>query len=84
MDTVELAMRIEEEFALVIPERVGETIETVGDIQTFVIKTLEARGEAVDPNDVWRRVVAIVADQAGVDPQTLAPHTHIVYDLGLD
>ena len=84
MDLVELAMEIEEEFAIAIPDNVAATLGTLGQIRDCVVQTLVARGEVPDEADVWDRVKRVVAHQSGVAAATLTPETHVVDDLGLD
>ena len=84
LDLVELAMAIEAEFSIAIPDAVGETLGTVGQIRDFVREILSARGETPDEVDLWDRVRRVVAHQSGVDARTLEPETHLVDDLGMD
>ena len=84
LDTVELIMAVEEEFALAIPNQTAATLETVGDIHRFVLAFLRERGEATEEAMVWERVRQVVIRELAVLPEEVVPAAHIVYDLHAD
>ena len=84
LDTVELVMAVESEFDLTIADPIAETMLSLGDLQRFVIKTFEHRGEPVDEADVWERIKAIMKRDFGIREKDLRPEAEIVADLGLD
>ena len=84
LDLVELTMKIEEEFAIAIPDNVAATLGALGQIRDFVLQTLTARGDEPDEADIWDLVKRVVAHQSGVAAEILRPETHLIEDLGLD
>ena len=84
MDTVELVMAVEEEFAIAIPDERAATLITLGDLRDCVIQLLEVRGEQVDSGDVWERVKQIMRRDHATPEKYLVPETEFVADLGLD
>jgi acyl carrier protein len=82
--------------ALLVSERVTRpfAIEFGADWQTVrgLVSSLVAQelsqnipsGQTWDRVSAWETLVAVVSDQAGVDPETLTEDTSFVYDLGLD
>lgn len=84
LDSVELVMEIEEEFAVAISDEVAPTLGRMGELRDFVEQMLADRGEAVSESNVWERLKVLVGHQLGVDPATLRPETHLVHDLGMD
>ncbi|HEU5116936.1 MAG TPA: hypothetical protein VFT74_09705 [Isosphaeraceae bacterium] len=84
LDTVELVMAVEEEFSISIPDDVAPTLFRLGDLHAFAVKSLQARGETVDPSAAWARVKAVVRREFGIREKDLVPEAHIVFDLGLD
>ena len=84
LDTVELIMAIEEEFAIAIPDDAAAKLGRLGEIRDHVVLSLNERGETPDPAAVWERIKAIMRRDHGVREEDLTPDTHIVHDFGLD
>ena len=84
LDTVELVMAVEEEFAIAIPNEWAATLITLGDLRDCVIRIREARGEKIDPGDFWARVKMIMWRDHRIAEKHLVPEAEIVADLGLD
>ena len=87
LDSVELVMAFEEEFEVEIPDDEAERIVTVGDARDCIVGKLRARAEdldAVDPEEVWARIKAIVVDHIGVRPEKVTPDAAFIDDLGVD
>ena len=81
LDTVELVMTVEEEFALQISDADAAKMERVGDMHTFILKTLRERGESVNDAQVWTRLREIVVEQLGVRPDEVTPTARFIKDL---
>ncbi|WP_435015724.1 hypothetical protein TA3x_003272 [Tundrisphaera sp. TA3] len=84
LDIVELVMAIESTFGINIPNEVAPTLETLGDIERFVIQALQERGSPVDHAEVWSRITAIMKQDFGIAADRVRPDAHLVDDLGLD
>ncbi len=84
LDSVELMMAIEDEFELRIPNADAAGLVVLGDMHAYLVGALRARGQTVDPDDVWRRMTAILVTQNGVDPARITPATNFVVDLGIN
>ena len=87
LDSVELVMAFEEEFEVEIPDDEAERIITVGDARDCIVGKLRARAEdpdAVDPEEVWSRIKAIVVDLIAVRPEQVTPDAAFIDDLGVD
>ena len=81
LETVELVMTVEEEFALQISDADAAKMERVGDMHTFILKTLRERGELVNDAQVWTRLCEIVVEQLGVRPDEVTPTARFIKDL---
>ncbi len=87
LQSVELVMAFEEEFEVEIPDDEAERIVTVGEARDCIVGKLRARAEdpdAVDPEEVWSRIKAIVVDLIAVEPEEVAPDAAFIDDLGVD
>jgi len=81
-----MVMETEDEFQISIDDRDAEKVVTVGQLYDVVIAALARRapGGQVDREDVWRRLVQVVAKQAGVHEREILPSTSFVDDLRMD
>jgi acyl carrier protein len=84
LDIVELVMRVEEEFDVDIPDKVQETILTVGDLADAVAAELTRLGRPADPNDIFGRVKKLTVERAEVKPEKVTRDAKFVDDLGMD
>jgi acyl carrier protein len=82
LDLVELAMALEGEFAIVVPERVLEEVRTYGDLVHTTSLLIRARCEAEargaePPERVWMRIVPAGDGSSGTLERTgwLTPYT---------
>jgi hypothetical protein len=61
MDTVEIVIAIEKEFAIEIPDKVAANLITVGMVSDYVCAALKAQsslgGQPPDENEILRTVV---------------------------
>ena len=81
LDTVELVMAVEEEFEIEIPNSAAMRMLSVGDMQDFVMLTLQTRGAPVDEDDIWKRLRALIVYQLGVRPDEVKREAEFVRDL---
>jgi acyl carrier protein len=84
LDIVELVMGVEEEFDVDIPDKVQETIATVGDLADAVAAELTRLGRPAHPNDIFERVKKLTVERAEVDPDDVTREARFVDDLGMD
>lgn len=84
LDSVELVMRIEDEFGVEMSNAEAEKIMLAGDLHAFVMKALSHKGEQADEAQVWSRVREIIVEQLGVRPEEVTPTAHFIRDLGMD
>jgi acyl carrier protein len=79
LDTVELIVKIEQHFAISIPNIDAEKIHTVQDLCDTV-----ARIGGLPVAAIMHDVIAIVSDQAGIPEHAILPSHSLTSDLGLD
>lgn len=84
LDTVELAMAVEEEFGLEIPDATAEKMLTVGDMHAFLVSELRRFGRDSDEHEVFERMRSITVRQLGVRPEEVIPGARFVKDLHAD
>jgi len=84
LDTVEILMRIEEEFGISIPDQVASNSLTVGDTHRVVVDMLVAKGAFHSPEleaDTWQRLVRIVTEQMRMKAEAVHPESRWVPDI---
>jgi acyl carrier protein len=85
LDTVELVMAVEEQFAIEIPDEIAATLETVGLLHGFVVSQLQRRSLLpIDDAAVFSKLRDIICEQTGIDPDRIVPDAYFVKDLHLD
>jgi len=85
LDTVELVMKIEDEFDIIIPDTDKEQILTLAHLRDCVLHLLcQKSDETIDIENVWGRVQLVVQNQSGIEIEKLVASARIVDDLGLD
>jgi len=84
LDSVELLMAVEVEFALKITDGDAEKMLRVGDMHAAILSKLRARGENPDEAEIWRRLRELVVEQLGVRPEEVTPTARFIDDLGVD
>lgn len=85
LDTVELVMRIEEEFAITIADQDAEQLMTVSDLYDCIeSKVLEKSTSEVNEEALFGKFIKIMVDQTGIDRAKIQLTASIVEDLGLD
>lgn len=84
LDSVELVMAFEEEFAIAIPNEAAERLQTIGDVADYVTARLAAEGRPRDRDAVLALVCIITCDQCGTTLDRVDETTSFVRDLGID
>ena len=85
LDSVELIFAIEREFDITIDNQEAEQLQTVDDLYRCVLRLLPGAAGGDPPEvDVWRRLVEVIVDEIGVEPERVHPGAYIVEDLGID
>lgn len=84
LDTVELVLATENHFDLEIPDRVAETLTTVGQLHGFVVAELERLGRPRDAAAVFTELHQLICEQFGVEPEQVVPDARFVQDLLMD
>jgi len=85
LDTVELAMAVEEQFEIEIPDEIASTLETVGLLHGFVVSQLRRRSLVpIDDAAVFSKLRGIIGEQTGIEPGRIVPEAYFVKDLNLD
>lgn len=84
LDTVDLIIRMEQEFGIKIPDNVAPRLGVLGNLHSFIIQELRERGENPDEDNVWNKLKEIVVDQLGVRPDEVTKAADIVRDLKAD
>jgi acyl carrier protein len=82
LDLVELTLALEDEFAIVVPERILEEVRTFGDLVGATGRLIRARSEA-EPREagpaqrIWVRIVPPAGDSSGILERAgwLTPYT---------
>ena len=89
LESLDIALSLEEEFGIELAGRIVLDIDTVGDLQAEVLRRLEvARATtgtpAADPIEIRERVVQILARELGIDREIIRPDQRLIVDLGMD
>ena len=84
LDGVELVIRFEEEFGIVIPDSAAERMFTPSDVVSFVTDQLHTSGSAITRAQVADRVRQIVLDQTGIAEAVYSEEKRFIEDFGID
>ena len=85
LDTVELAMSVEDHFEIRIDDGAGAGLYTVGLLHAHVLRELAARGSTERSEaQVFSELREIICRQLGVRPEQVVPEARFVQDLGAD
>ena len=82
VDSIPYLIRIEDEFAIQIPDKDAEQIKTLDELCQYIAITRQQSGRAMDDKLIWETVRAITADEFGVDENELHLGIRYVEDLG--
>ena len=84
LDSVELVMNTEEHFGIEIPDRVAETLFTVGDLHGFIVAELNRLGRPRNSEVVFVELRELICEQFGIRPERVVAEAGIAKDLGID
>ena len=77
LDTSEFVIAVESEFGVQLSESVCISAVTVGDLREFLVSATNQETE-----EIWQRLVPIIADHFGVAHEDVTPQARFVDDLG--
>ncbi len=81
LEAYEFVMELEEEFGLKIEDQDAGKIETIGQLNTYLVGRL---GDTVPAKDVWDRISRILINEHHVPPNEIRPEALFIGDLGFD
>ena len=87
LDSVELILRIEEEFDVEIADDEASAIVTVGDLYKCLVKKWDAKSKSARRSarePTWQTLCDVIVDEQGVQPERITPNAEIVKGLGID
>jgi len=85
LDTVELVMRVEDHFAIEIPNAHAAKLVSVAKLHDYVVAELQRQGRFDgDIDKVYAQLRDIICRQLGVRPQDVVPDARFVDDFGAD
>lgn len=85
LDTVELVMKVEDHFAIEIPNAHAAKLATVGKLHGYVVAELQRQGRFDgDLDKVYAQLRDIICRQLGVRPEDVIRTARFVDDLGAD
>jgi acyl carrier protein len=85
LDTVELALAVEEKFQISIPDRATEKLLPVGAMHSFVVSELGRLGRPVtDSALIFEQLKEVIVRQLGVKPSEVTLDASFVEDLRAD
>ena len=81
-DTLELVMKIEDEFSISIPDADAELIQTVGHLHAYVCHALRPHGDAVCPSArAFYRLRHILLDRHPIPRRFIRPSARLAHLL---
>jgi acyl carrier protein len=84
LDTVELVMAFEESFGFPFSDEAAARLRTPGDVIDYVVKELNARGNAPTRSLVAEIVRLRTLQQLGIKPKNYREDARFVEDFGAD
>ena len=88
METVELAMAVEDEFGIAVPDELMQRVVTVGEFYDAILPLVretgppELRARTDLEEYLWSRVKTLAAEPYGIRPEEVTRATRFVEDLG--
>ncbi len=83
LDLVEMVMRIEEEFEIIIPDEVSVTLVTPKTVIDYLMSRPEV-SEKWSRDYVTISVWLIIEDEAGIDRNDYNENSRFIEDMGMD
>lgn len=84
LDTVELVMKVEEHFQLVIPDSVASTLVTVGLLHCWIVADLNRQRRPTDAERVYSELRDLICEQFGIEANWVVSEARFVQDLQAD
>ena len=84
LDTVELLLKIEEDFDIKLSDSEAQKILTVGELSQLISVTTSCGNSPVSVDQAFDHVAKILETDFGVKNDLITPNARIVKDLGLD
>jgi len=89
LESLDIALALEEEFEIELAGRIVLDIDTVADLQAEVLRRVEAARAATggphpDPDTVRERVAQILAQELAIERAIIQPDHRLIVDLGMD
>jgi acyl carrier protein len=84
LDTVELVLLLEDEFAITLPDELLSDIRTVGQLCQLIELRLQQQGRELEMAQIYSRMVFVLVKNFRVDPQRISASAEFVRDLGLE
>lgn len=84
LDTVELAMALEEEFGLELPDLTWGRVATPGDVITYFEEALKAAGRPKSRPLIAKAVKRITIAQSGIRESRYREDAGFIEDFGMD
>ncbi len=82
LESVELLMRVEEQFGVSIPDEDSERLAVVGDLHFWLCQELLfTKTQAPSPGEVWSELQHLIADQLDLPLEAIRTDSHFVHDL---
>lgn len=81
LDSIEILMKVEETFAIRIPNEDSQKIRTVGDLHNIVWALLKG---SVNRSEMEKEVNYTIADIGGLEIDIISPDKKITDGLGID
>lgn len=93
LDTVELVLWAEKEFALAIPQAKAAQLITVGDLVNYIAQHSPLwqgqpldnlmQNSPIETHPIYIKLKQVLVERYGVAPQAITPQARFVQDLGL-
>ncbi len=84
LESVELLMRVEEQFGVTMAEEDAERFLVVGDLHFWLCQELLAKApQAPSPEKIWSELQHVIAEHLELPPESIRPDSHLRHDLGL-
>lgn len=84
LDTVELAIAVEEHFNIEINNEDAAKLRTCGALSDYIVQRLRVRGDVSSEEEVWMQTKQIIVEQLGVKPEEVTREAEFIEDLGAD
>ena len=85
LDSLELVLAVDEDFAVTIPDEQAATLATVGQMHLWLCAELTRRERPNrNPTEVYYQLRQVICRQLAVAPDRVTPGARVVDDLGVN